>query len=181
MPSKSSSRVLTDHDEIQRWAEERGATPARVRNTGDDEDPGIIRLDFPGYSGQNSLEEISWDEWFEKLEDNNLALIVQEETANGQRSNFNKLVSRDSVEESSPKKKPSTKKSSARGSSARKAPQRVASSRPSSGSSGRGSQKRAASSGSRTSHASGQTKESGRSNRTTGSPRQNKSSGRKAA
>ena len=47
MASKSSSRVLTDHDEIQSWAEERGAKPAAVRNTSGDDEPGIIRLDFP--------------------------------------------------------------------------------------------------------------------------------------
>src|SRR5256885_14777458 len=101
MPSKASSRTLIDHDEIQRWAEERGAKPAAVRNTENETDIGIIRLDFPGYSGGDSLEEVSWDEWFEQFDDRNLALIVQEETANGKPSNFNKLVSRDSVGEPS--------------------------------------------------------------------------------
>lgn len=101
MASKSSSRVLTDHDEIQSWAEERGAKPAAVRNTSGDNDPGIIRLDFPGYSGGDSLQAIEWSEWFEKFDENNLALVVQEKRANGQRSNFNKLVNRENVEESS--------------------------------------------------------------------------------
>jgi len=101
MPSKSSSRTLIDHDEIQRWAEERGAKPAAVRNTSGEEDIGIIRLDFPGYSGGDSLEEIEWEEWFEKFDDNNLALVVQEKMANGQKSNFNKLVNRENVEVSS--------------------------------------------------------------------------------
>ncbi len=57
----------------------------------------MIRLDFPGYSGQQSLEEISWDDWFEKFDERNLALMVQDTTSRGQRSNFNKLVSRDTV------------------------------------------------------------------------------------
>ena len=56
--SSASTRVLTDHDEIRQWAEERGATPSRVRGTGDDDDVGIIRLDFPGYSGEDTLEAI---------------------------------------------------------------------------------------------------------------------------
>ncbi len=117
MASKSSSRVLTDHDEIRRWAEERGAKPSAVRRTHTDEDTGIIRLDFPGYSGADSLEEIEWDEWFDDFEDRNLALVVQGETANGQTSNFNKLVSRDSVEESSSDEKSSRgSKTSARSS-----------------------------------------------------------------
>jgi hypothetical protein len=55
---------------------------------------GIIRLDFPGFSGQDSLEEISWDEFFESFDKNGLALIYQEKTAGGKPSNFNKLVKR---------------------------------------------------------------------------------------
>jgi hypothetical protein len=94
--SGKSTHTTTDHDEIRRWAEERNASPARVKNTGlDEDDTGIIRLDFPGYSGEESLEEISWEEFFDAFEDNNLALVYQEETASGEKSNFNKLVSRD--------------------------------------------------------------------------------------
>ena len=94
----ASARPLTDHDEIRRWAEERNATPSCVRRTGGGDDIGMIRLDFPGYSGEDSLEEISWDEWFEKFDEKNLALLVQDTTARGQQSNFNKLVSRDTAE-----------------------------------------------------------------------------------
>src|SRR5213082_3897877 len=93
----ASSRPLTDHNEIRRWAEERGAHPACVRGTGSSDDIGMIRLDFPGYSGEGKLEEISWDEWFEKFDESGLALLVQDETARGQRSNFNKLVSRETA------------------------------------------------------------------------------------
>jgi len=96
-----SSHVLTDHDEIRRWAEERDAKPAAVRRTEGHDDVGIIRFDFPGYSGGDSLEEIEWDEWFDKFDEKNLALVVQDTTTRGQTSNFNKLVSRDTVERSS--------------------------------------------------------------------------------
>ena len=54
----------------------------------------MIRLDFPGFSGGESLEAVSWDEWFRAFDENNLALLVQDETAGGEQSNFNKLVSR---------------------------------------------------------------------------------------
>jgi hypothetical protein len=90
----STSQTLTDHEEIRRWAEERGAKPACVKGTGDKGDVGMIRLDFPGFSGEQSLQEISWDEWFESFDENELALIVQERTAAGEKSNFNKLISR---------------------------------------------------------------------------------------
>jgi len=95
--SRHSSKTTTDHEEIRRWAEARGARPACVRGTGGKGDPGMIRLDFPGYSGAGSLEEISWDEWFKAFDENNLALVYQDQTAEGEKSNFNKLVARESA------------------------------------------------------------------------------------
>src|SRR5512133_3196141 len=95
--SRAASHVLVDHDEIRRWAEERNAQPASVRGTGGGDDPGMIRLDFPGFSGADSLEHIDWEEWFRAFDDNKLALIVQDTTARGQRSNFNKLVARENA------------------------------------------------------------------------------------
>jgi hypothetical protein len=95
----ASAHPLTDHDEIRRWAEARKARPSRVKGTeraGDD--IGMIRLDFPGYSGAGKLEEISWDEWFEEFDDNDLALLVQDKTASGETSNFNKLVKRSTAQ-----------------------------------------------------------------------------------
>jgi hypothetical protein len=93
----SSARTMTDHDQIRRWAEERHAQPACVKRTGGKGDPGMIRLDFPGFTGKQSLAPISWNQWFDAFDDNGLALLVQDTTARGQRSNFNKLVSRRSA------------------------------------------------------------------------------------
>jgi hypothetical protein len=95
----AKSQATTDHDFIRKWAEERGANPAAVKGTGGGDDPGIIRLDFPGFSGEGSLEPIPWDEWFEKFDENELALVYQDKTADGQRSNFNKIVKRSTIEE----------------------------------------------------------------------------------
>jgi hypothetical protein len=88
------SAVMTDHDEIRKWDEERGGTPARVQGTGGGDDVGMIRIDFPGYSGEQSLEPISWEEWFDKFEERNLALVVENQSPEGDKSRFNKLVSR---------------------------------------------------------------------------------------
>ncbi len=87
------SKTTQDHEEIRSWAEARGGKPSSVKNTGSEGDIGILRIDFPGFSGEGSLEHISWDEFFEKFDQQNLALLYQEETAGGQKSNFNKLVS----------------------------------------------------------------------------------------
>ena len=93
------NRTTTDHDEIRRWAEARGGRPAAVEGTGSGDDPGILRIAFPDrqQSDDESLEQISWNEWFEAFDENGLALVYQEETAEGQESRFNKLVSRESV------------------------------------------------------------------------------------
>jgi hypothetical protein len=72
----------------------------------------MIRLDFPGFSGEQSLERIGWDEWFEKFDESGLALLVQDETARGERSNFNKLVSRRTAEEGASSRRKSSGRSS---------------------------------------------------------------------
>jgi hypothetical protein len=79
-------------------AEARGGRPAVVKSTrSKGDDPRILRIDFPGYSRSGSLEEISWEEFFEKFQREKLALVYQETTARGQKSNFNKIVSHETV------------------------------------------------------------------------------------
>jgi hypothetical protein len=91
----SESQVTTDHDEIRRWVEERGGHPARVKDTESKNSAGLLRIDYPGYSGEDSLEEISWDEFFTGFDKNELAFLYQEETKDGKVSRFSKLIARD--------------------------------------------------------------------------------------
>ena len=88
------SKTTQDHEEIRDWAEKRSAVPAEVSSTHRSDEPGVLRFCFPKAKGKNdqSLSEISWDEFFDKFDSNNLELVYQEKTASGQRSNFNKLV-----------------------------------------------------------------------------------------
>jgi len=90
----SSSKTTTNHDEIRKWAESRKTKPSRVKGTEGKNDEGL-RLNFPGYSGEDSLEEIPWEDWFEKFDREKLVLLYQVETKDGEKSNFNKLVSRE--------------------------------------------------------------------------------------
>ena len=92
--SQNSSQSTTDHDAIKQWAETRNGQPARVKSTSDADDTGLIRLTFSKPDDDSNLETISWDEWFEAFEANKLELVYQEENSNGERSQFNKLVSR---------------------------------------------------------------------------------------
>jgi hypothetical protein len=96
----AQANVTTDHDEIRKWAEARGGRPAAVRSTHSKGDAGIIRIEFPGAPNakDDALEEITWEEFFEKFDESDLALLYQEKTADGQRSNFNKLVGRETAE-----------------------------------------------------------------------------------
>ena len=96
--SQASSKVTTDHKKIKKWAEERDAKPCRVKGTGGKDDAGLLRLNFPGYAEEN-LEDISWDEFFEKFDEKDLAFLYQEEKTNGETSNFFKLVSRETVDQ----------------------------------------------------------------------------------
>jgi hypothetical protein len=94
-----ASKTTTDHDEIRTWAEARGGKPACVKGTGRKSDVGMLRLEFPDNPRANDegLAEISWDDWFEAFDANGLALVYQEQTAEGKKSSFNKLVSRETA------------------------------------------------------------------------------------
>jgi hypothetical protein len=89
----STSDTTTDRDTIRKWAEERGGRPATVKGTeSGGDDAGILRIDFQ--DPDDRLEEISWDDWFEKFEDAKLAFLYQDEKKDGETSTFFKLVKR---------------------------------------------------------------------------------------
>jgi hypothetical protein len=85
----------TDHETIRQWVEERNGKPASVPGTSkSNEDVGLLRIDFVEDSQDDSLDEISWDEFFEKFEEQQLAFLYQDQKANGEPSTFNKLIVR---------------------------------------------------------------------------------------
>jgi glutathione synthase/RimK-type ligase-like ATP-grasp enzyme len=89
----ASAKTITDHDQIRKWAEERGGRPSVVKATeGGKQGGGILRFDFQ--EKDESLDEISWDEFFKIFEERKLALLEQDETASGKTSRFFKFVAR---------------------------------------------------------------------------------------
>lgn len=89
------SQATTDHEEIRRWAEERGGRPATVKGTeGGNEEAGVLRINFPGSPVDESLEDIDWDTFFSKFEESKLAFVYQDETAEGRESRFGKFIRR---------------------------------------------------------------------------------------
>jgi hypothetical protein len=89
----AEAKTTTDHNEIRRWVEERGGFPACVKGTGDQNDPGLLRIDYPGFSGEERLQKISWEEFFTKFDNENLAFLYQDEPD----SRFSKLIDRTSA------------------------------------------------------------------------------------
>ena len=90
----SKSLSTTNHDEIKAWVEKRGGTPATVKGTEGKEGAGLLRIDFPGYSGKDTLEPISWEDFFAKFDESGLQFLYQEKTAKGSESRFNKFVAK---------------------------------------------------------------------------------------
>jgi hypothetical protein len=88
------SLVTTDHEVIRRWAKARQAVPSTVPGTEHGGHLGVLRFDFPGYSGDR-LTEVSWDEWLGTFDERRLNFIYQETLSGGKRSNFFKLENPD--------------------------------------------------------------------------------------
>ena len=93
---ETTSHTTTDHKKIQQWVDERGGHPARVKGTESKNSPGLLRIDYPGFSGEDRLEEISWEEFFDGFEKNELAFLYQDTTGDGKMSRFSKLIERGS-------------------------------------------------------------------------------------
>jgi hypothetical protein len=108
MPTKS--KMTIDHDQIRRWAEAREGRPATVKSTAKNGAAGLLRINFPGYGGEDSLKDISWDDFFERFDDSNLAFVYQDKTASGKQSRFGKFVDRSNMTGTASKKRTTARK-----------------------------------------------------------------------
>lgn len=88
------ANVTTSHQEIKRWVEDRGGVPVSVEQTASGDDPGVLRIDFPGHGDEEGFRKLSWDEFFAKFDEKRLAFLYQEETADGGTSRFCKFIDR---------------------------------------------------------------------------------------
>jgi hypothetical protein len=89
----SHAKTTINHEGIRRWTERRQGRPATVKNTA----PGELinlRIHFPGYSGPETLEVISWDDFFQKFDANHLAFLYLDKTEDGKTSRFCQFVPR---------------------------------------------------------------------------------------
>lgn len=93
MTAKHEAKTTINHEEIRRWAEARDGVPVSAKGVDEDGDEiALLRISF---REDPTLKRISWDEFFERFEDDDLAFLYQEQTADGKRSRFFKMVERD--------------------------------------------------------------------------------------
>lgn len=101
--AKQDTKATTDHEEIKKWVEERGGHPATVKHTSRGESAGILRFKFPTIGGDEDLESVTWDEFFDKFDNEDLAMLYQDQTKDGGISRFFKFVSKKTAQEASKK------------------------------------------------------------------------------
>lgn len=83
----TQSHTAREQDTIRTWAERRGGHPAKVATGGDG---GILRIEFG--EPEENLSQISCDEFFAIVDDNDLQFLCQDKTADGGESRLNKFV-----------------------------------------------------------------------------------------
>jgi hypothetical protein len=91
--AQTQTRTTTRRDEIREWAEKCGGVPASVAGTEKGGEAGVLRFRFRE-DADDKLQEISWDEFFEKFDKEQLALVYQDGDAESCDSRFFKLVDR---------------------------------------------------------------------------------------
>ena len=96
----SDSKTTTDHNEIRKWVEDRGGHPAKVKGTErtGESGVGVLRIDYPGYEGSDTLEEITWEQFFDQFDKAGLAFLYQDKLESGKTSRFSKLIDRNSAD-----------------------------------------------------------------------------------
>ena len=92
-----NTRTTTERSKIQQWVQERDGVPAVVEGTE------ILRIDFlddeDASDEDESLKEISWNEFFRIFDDRELVFLYQEETSDGDVSRFSKFVTEKTAQE----------------------------------------------------------------------------------
>lgn len=98
------AKSTTDHEKIRKWVDERGGRPAMVEGSAKKNGFGALRIDFPGDSGEEALEPITWQEFFWTFDRSNLAFLYHEpndseELSDNEETEFSNRVTRDLSQE----------------------------------------------------------------------------------
>ena len=92
------AKILTDREEIRAWAAARGGNPMLMEVPDGTSSRTLLQLTFGQYEintdGNQGPDRIggfdlvSWDEWFDALDANNLALRVSDDPSGGSEAEF---------------------------------------------------------------------------------------------
>jgi hypothetical protein len=92
----STAKTTTNHDEIRKWVEKRGGHPAVVSATeSKGGTSGLLRIDYdePGGNDDDRLHRITWNEFFDVFDKNDIAFLYDPEGE----SRFSKFVQKESA------------------------------------------------------------------------------------
>src|SRR5690625_1585565 len=95
MANPEQERVTIDHETIRTWAQERGGFPATVRGSapGTGDEAGVLQIGFEDETNEN-LEQISWEEFFEKFEEKALQMRYRGAPGDGDIDRFHAFDNR---------------------------------------------------------------------------------------
>lgn len=92
------AKTLTERTDIRQWAEARGGNPMLMETPGGTHDRTILQLTFGQHAINAENNEgpdriggfrlVSWDEWFDALEEAKLSLRVSDDPAGGNEAEF---------------------------------------------------------------------------------------------
>lgn len=71
-------KVTTDHEEIRQWVEDHDGRPAAVSDPNGSTNR-AVKIFFPDQYVSDPIEEITWDEFFNKFEEEDLAFMYQDD------------------------------------------------------------------------------------------------------
>ena len=87
------TKITTDHSVIRKWFEERGGIPvARVGKSPPVEDAGVLQVYFDNASIPDNVQRISWEDFFTRFDQANLALLFEDGDG---KNRFFKFISQD--------------------------------------------------------------------------------------
>jgi hypothetical protein len=98
---ESESHTTTSHATIKNWATARGGKPATVKNTANEGEVGVLRIEFPEHTSSSTeanLDEVAWTNFFAKFDEKNLVFLYQNHTASGEISRFCRFVTHETAE-----------------------------------------------------------------------------------
>jgi hypothetical protein len=89
-------QVTTNHQTITQWVERHDGTPATAAS---DHSVGYLRIKFPDMDETDELATVSWREWLNEFEAEELAFVYPERAEQDDFSRVYKLVDRTTAAE----------------------------------------------------------------------------------